>query len=228
MSWDKYLKGYEWADLLALTERPDRAKEPVVSAIWTATEEVVNIANETVRGAAVETRLQATRIRENEQRAFVPPAGDLGPEKCRQVRQVVAGHYDVLRPDPGVEIVAAVPDRVATTSEHHLHVSSCIIETDALFPYYRMGFFFSFLFRDTDLYRLPARIAVRRSTSSRTSKSRRGAGWWPPLATQNRHTALAPRATTHDRTDDDDNDGSGDGSVDERDDLPTKEGTGRR
>jgi hypothetical protein len=33
-------------------------------------EEVCNIANETVRGAAVETRLQATRIRAGEQRVF--------------------------------------------------------------------------------------------------------------------------------------------------------------
>ncbi|KAN0066893.1 Protein of unknown function (DUF3505) domain containing protein, partial [Elaphomyces granulatus] len=68
--WDGYLNGYEWADLLALTERPDGAKEPVASAIWKATEELAFIANETVRRAADETRLQATRIRENEQRAF--------------------------------------------------------------------------------------------------------------------------------------------------------------
>jgi orsellinic acid/F9775 biosynthesis protein OrsD len=68
--WDKYLKGYEWADLLALTERPDPVKEPMASAIWTATEEMTNIANETVRRAAIETRLQATRIREGEHRVI--------------------------------------------------------------------------------------------------------------------------------------------------------------
>jgi hypothetical protein len=34
------------------------------------TEELANIANETVRGAAVETRLQATRIRQTEQRVY--------------------------------------------------------------------------------------------------------------------------------------------------------------
>ena len=68
--WDKYLRGYEWADLLALTERPDPVEEPIASAIWTAMEEVCNIANETVRGAAVETRLQATRMRVGEQRVF--------------------------------------------------------------------------------------------------------------------------------------------------------------
>ena len=74
----KYLKGYEWADLLTLTERPDPIEEPIASAVWTATEEVANIANETVRRAAVETRLQATE--------GVRPAGDPGPEKRHQVR----------------------------------------------------------------------------------------------------------------------------------------------
>jgi hypothetical protein len=68
--WDKYLKGYEWADLLALTERPDPIEEPIASAVWPVTEELANIANETVRGAAVETRLQATRIRQTEQRVY--------------------------------------------------------------------------------------------------------------------------------------------------------------
>ncbi|KAN0075737.1 hypothetical protein V8E54_007007 [Elaphomyces granulatus] len=37
--WDKHLKGYEWADLLALTERPDPIEEPIASAVWTVTEE---------------------------------------------------------------------------------------------------------------------------------------------------------------------------------------------
>ncbi|KAN0066828.1 hypothetical protein V8E54_015117 [Elaphomyces granulatus] len=68
--WDKYLEGYEWADLLALTERPDPVEEPIASAIWTVIEEVCHIANETVRAAAVETRLQATRIRPGKQRVF--------------------------------------------------------------------------------------------------------------------------------------------------------------
>ncbi|KAN0068690.1 hypothetical protein V8E54_013414 [Elaphomyces granulatus] len=68
--WDKYLQGCEWADLLALTERPNPAEEPVASAIWTAMEEVAYISNETVRQAAFATRLQATRIRETEQRDF--------------------------------------------------------------------------------------------------------------------------------------------------------------
>jgi len=47
--WDKYLRGYEWADLLALTERPDPIAEPIALDIWTVMEEVANIANETVR-----------------------------------------------------------------------------------------------------------------------------------------------------------------------------------
>jgi orsellinic acid/F9775 biosynthesis protein OrsD len=71
--WDKYLKGYEWADLLALIQRPDPEnpdKEPMASAIWKVTEETINIANETVREAATETRLQATRIREAEHRVI--------------------------------------------------------------------------------------------------------------------------------------------------------------
>jgi hypothetical protein len=68
--WDKYLQGCEWADLLALIERPKPAEEPVASAIWTAMEEVAYISNETVRQAAFATRLQATRIRETEQRVF--------------------------------------------------------------------------------------------------------------------------------------------------------------
>jgi Orsellinic acid/F9775 biosynthesis cluster protein D len=68
--WDKYLQGCGWADLLALTERPDAIEEPVASAIWTAMEEVAYITNETVRQAAFATRLQATRIREGEHRIF--------------------------------------------------------------------------------------------------------------------------------------------------------------
>src|SRR6202030_2012443 len=53
--WDRYLKGFEWADLVAMTERPDPAEEPaeeVALGIWTAMEEVAHITNETVRDAA--------------------------------------------------------------------------------------------------------------------------------------------------------------------------------
>jgi hypothetical protein len=44
-------------------------------------------------------------------------AGDPGPEERHQVRQVVAGRHDVFRPHPGMEIVAAVPERAAPTSK---------------------------------------------------------------------------------------------------------------
>ena len=43
--WDRYLKGFEWADLVAMTERPDPAEEPaeeVALGIWTAMEEVAH------------------------------------------------------------------------------------------------------------------------------------------------------------------------------------------
>ncbi|KAN0066933.1 Protein of unknown function (DUF3505) domain containing protein [Elaphomyces granulatus] len=97
---------YEWADLLALTERPDPIEEPIASAVWTVTEELANIANETVRGAAVETRLQATRIRQTEQRVYAlqaisdrrnvtnknsrPPRYEFLPEQKQAWRRLVA------------------------------------------------------------------------------------------------------------------------------------------
>ncbi|KAN0066825.1 hypothetical protein V8E54_015114 [Elaphomyces granulatus] len=165
-------------------------REPVASAIWKATEELAFIANETVRGAADETRLQATRIRENEQRAFPLQAI---PDRKNVVKYA--------RPLQAVMMFFARTQGWRSWRRYHterLQRQNLTASKNSRPPRYK--------FKDHQKQAWRRLVATMGEPESAHGSGAEGDN---PRDGSDDGT-----------DDDDDNDGSGDGSVDERDDSP--------
>ena len=183
--WDKYLQGCEWADLLALTERPKPCR---------GAGRIGHLDGDGGGRLYIERDGPPGGLRDpatghsdpGDRTEGLPAASYQGQAKCNQVRSAVAGHYDVLCPDPAMGTLAAMPGGTTPTHEHYSRVSTFYIKSMSTEVYCRAYRTTVFLFPlafscppspdvDVDLNRLLATIANGPNTSSRPVKSRRGA-----------------------------------------------------